>query len=89
MRFEYDVAYQARPGATPLSVAMPVGIRSHTDATVRPWIDNLLPDNPDVLTRWRRQFGASSSDAFDLLATPVGEDCAGAVRSSVSNGFRP
>ncbi len=80
VRFEYDAAYQARPGATPLSVAMPVAIRSHTDATVRPWIDNLLPDNPDVLTRWRRQFGASSTEAFDLLATPVGEDCAGAVR---------
>lgn len=40
----------------------------------------LLPDNDAVLRRWARQFHVSASSPFALLSTPVGEDCAGAVR---------
>ena len=40
----------------------------------------MLPDNADVLERWARQFQTSASSPFSLLATPVGEDCAGAVQ---------
>ena len=32
------------------------------------------------LARWARQFHVSSSSPFSLLATQIGEDCAGAVR---------
>jgi len=91
LRFEYDDNYGARPstlpmslattpGATPLSLSMPLQIRSHTDQVVTPWLWNLLPDNEAVLARWARQFHASTSSPFSLLATPVGEDCAGAVQ---------
>jgi serine/threonine-protein kinase HipA len=40
----------------------------------------LLPDNEAVLARWARQFQASASSPFSMLATPIGHDCAGAVR---------
>jgi serine/threonine-protein kinase HipA len=95
LRFEYDGDYVARPStlpstlpmslatgppAVPLSLSMPMQVRSHTDQVVTPWLWNLLPDNEAVLARWARQFHASASSPFSLLATPIGEDCAGAVQ---------
>lgn len=82
LRFEYDDAYRQRPGATPLSLSMPTQIRTHTEQVVTPWLWGLLPDNDAVLGRWARQFHVSASSPFALLGTPVGEDCAGAVRFS-------
>jgi serine/threonine-protein kinase HipA len=80
LNFTYDAGYQARPGMTPLSVSMPGQVRSHPDSLISPWLWNLLPDNEAVLLRWARQFHASASSPFSLLATPIGHDCAGAVR---------
>ncbi|MDZ4826178.1 MAG: type II toxin-antitoxin system HipA family toxin [Actinomycetota bacterium] len=80
LRFEYDDDYRAQPNATPISVSMPIEIRSHSDRVVTPWLWGLLPDNDAVLARWARQFHVSLSSPFAMLATPVGEDCAGAVR---------
>ncbi len=58
---------------------MPVEISEHADHTVGPWLAGLLPDNENVLARWARTFQVGNSP-FALLGTPVGEDCAGAVR---------
>ncbi|MGH9039147.1 MAG: type II toxin-antitoxin system HipA family toxin [Acidimicrobiia bacterium] len=80
VRFNYDDAYLDRPGATPLSVSMPLQARTHRSAAVTPWLWGLLPDNADVLERWARRFQASATSPFSLLATPVGRDCAGAVQ---------
>ncbi|MGH3274282.1 MAG: HipA N-terminal domain-containing protein [Streptosporangiaceae bacterium] len=79
LRFDYDDEYRLRPGVTPLSVSMPTQIRSHTDQVVTPWLWNLLPDNDSVIDRWARRFQVSASP-FALLGTPIGLDCAGAVR---------
>jgi serine/threonine-protein kinase HipA len=79
LRFDYDDAYRAIPGATPVSVSMPRSVRTHSDGIVTPWLWGLLPDNEAVLARWARNFHTSASP-FALLATPVGHDCAGAVR---------
>lgn len=78
-RFTYDSAYRTARTATPVSVALPLALGEHSDAAVMPWISGLLPDNIDVLRRWARLF-STSAEAYDLLATPVGEDCAGAVQ---------
>ena len=80
LRFEYDDEYRRRPNATPLSVSMPTQVRSHPDGVIAPWLWGLLPDNEAVLARWARQFHASASSPFSMLATPIGHDCAGAVR---------
>ena len=80
LRFDYSDEYRERPGATPLSLSMPIQIRSHADGVITPWLWNLLPDNSAVLQRWARQFQVSASSPFSLLATQIGEDCAGAVR---------
>jgi serine/threonine-protein kinase HipA len=80
LRFDYGDEYRQLPDATPLSLSMPTQVRAHADRTVTPWLWGLLPDNDAVLGRWARQFHVSASSPFSLLATPVGEDCAGAVR---------
>lgn len=79
LRFDYDDEYRQRPAATPLSVSMPPSIRSHRDREITPWLWGLLPDNERVLERWAREFQASAKP-FSLLSTPIGRDCAGAVR---------
>jgi serine/threonine-protein kinase HipA len=80
LTFDYDDQYRLRSGATPLSLSMPTQVRSHADHVVTPWLWGLLPDNEAVLRRWARHFHVSASTPFSLLATPIGEDCAGAVR---------
>lgn len=80
LRFDYEAAYQQQRGHTPLSLSMPVQVTSHAHQVISPWLWGLLPDNEAVLRRWGRGFHVSPSSAFSLLATPVGEDCAGAVR---------
>lgn len=80
LRFDYDDAYRARAGATPLSLSMPTHIGTHPDHVITPWLWGLLPDNLSVLDRWAKRFQVSASSPFALLSTPVGEDCAGAFR---------
>jgi serine/threonine-protein kinase HipA len=87
LRFDYDDSYRARSAPTPLSLSMPIQVRSHPHETVAPWLWGLLPDNEAVLARWAREFQASSSSPFSLLATPVGHDCAGAVRFATPDGL--
>ncbi len=79
LRFDYDEEHHASASSTPLSVAMPTSVRSHPERTIGPWLWGLLPDNDAVLRRWARDFHASASP-FSLLSTPIGHDCAGAVR---------
>jgi serine/threonine-protein kinase HipA len=80
LRFAYDDEYRERGNATPLSGSMPTQVRSHPDSAINPWLWGLLPDNEAVLSRWARDFHASASSPFSMLATPIGHDCAGAVR---------
>ncbi|HEY0618485.1 MAG TPA: HipA domain-containing protein [Kribbella sp.] len=80
LAFTYDQKYMAKNSPTPVSVSMPTQIASHADNHITPWLWGLLPDNEAVLNRWSRAFHVSSSSAFSLLATPLGEDCPGAVR---------
>lgn len=80
LSFAYAEAYLAQATPTPLSLSMPTPLRSHPDGAITPWLWGLLPDNDRVLARWAREFHVSASSPFSLLATPVGEDCAGAVQ---------
>ncbi|MFL5818975.1 MAG: type II toxin-antitoxin system HipA family toxin [Conexibacter sp.] len=80
LAFAYDEEFRRRPDTTPLSLTLPKQIREHVGARLDAWLWGLLPNNDAVLQRWGRQFHVSASSPFALLSTPVGEDCAGAVR---------
>ncbi len=68
-----------RPGAASLSLSLPAEQLEHGDATVRPWLANLLPDDDRVLVRWARRLQVSATP-FGLLGSEAGLDCAGAVQ---------
>ncbi|MDE0268326.1 MAG: HipA domain-containing protein [Acidimicrobiaceae bacterium] len=73
--FEYDADYLASPDATPLSVSLQQGRHE-----VGVWLDGLLSDNHLVRERWQVEHRIPTTRAIDLLASPVGRDCAGAVQ---------
>lgn len=80
LRFTYLDEWRSRPDATPLSTSLPLAAGSHDHKSVESFLWGLLPDNTAVLAAWGRRFQVSPRDAFSLLSTPVGEDCAGAVQ---------
>jgi serine/threonine-protein kinase HipA len=80
LAFTYDDDYAGRPAPTPLSLSLPTQVRRHVGTALEAWLWGLLPDNDIVLRRWSREFHVSATSPFALLSTPVGEDCAGAVR---------
>ncbi|WP_428121385.1 HipA domain-containing protein [Candidatus Poriferisodalis sp.] len=47
---------------------------------IETWLDGLLPDLPADREQWRLLVGAASIDPFNLLSTPIGTECAGAVQ---------
>ncbi|HEY0197809.1 MAG TPA: HipA N-terminal domain-containing protein [Rhodanobacter sp.] len=82
----YDRQWMEAPEGRPLSLSLPFttpGTHGKTAplpaAAVAAYFDNLLPDNDRILRRLRDRYGASSTSAFDLLAT-IGRDCVGAVQ---------
>ena len=78
--FTYDEAYAHGPAAVPLSLSMPLQRRRFADARVQGWMEGLLPGHSRVLSHWAAKHGAASVEPFDLLATRVGLECAGAVQ---------
>ncbi len=80
LAFTYADDYAGRATTTPLSLSLPTQVPRHAGANLEAWLWGLLPDNDAVLRRWSRAFHVSAASPFALLSTPVGEDCAGAVR---------
>ena len=83
LTFEYDEDYRHRTNATPISLSMPLAVRTHADTTAHPVVSNylqgLLPDDDALLKRWASFYQTRTTNPFYLLGTPVGRDCAGAV----------
>jgi serine/threonine-protein kinase HipA len=79
LELTYDDAWRADRHATPLSLSMPLTVRSHPDQVVRAYLWGLLPDNGHILERWARRYQVSARNPFALLRQ-VGEDCAGAAQ---------
>lgn len=78
MRLRYSES--PSPTVTPLSVSMPGPTGRYRESVLDPWLSGLLPDRPETLRQWRRQFGISNeSDAYSLVRH-VGEDLAGAAQ---------
>ncbi len=80
LMFAYDDTYASGPAAVPLSLSMPLARRSYTDARVQGWMEGLLPGHSRVRSHWAAKYAAASVEPFDLLATTVGLECAGAVQ---------
>lgn len=80
LAFTYDEPYVRGPAAVPLSLSMPLTRKRFSDARVQGWMEGLLPGHSRVRSHWAAKHGAASVEPFDLLATRVGLECAGAVQ---------
>ena len=78
LEIRFDDAYRGNPHAVPLSTKMPLESPSHRGIAVENWLWGLLPDDPNVLEKWRVDFGVRERNPFGLLGSPIGEDCPGA-----------
>lgn len=76
--FVYDAAWASSAAAVPLSLSLPLRTRRHRGRVVANFVDNLLPDNPDVRERWAIDAGLDTTEPFYLLAE-YGHDVAGAA----------
>ena len=78
LEIRFDDAYRADVSAVPLSTMMPLENPIHKGIGLENWLLGLLPDDPNVLEKWRIDFGVRERIPFGLLGSPVGEDCPGA-----------
>ena len=73
LRFEYDAGYQSSPGATPISLSMPLALNTHADVPARRVVSNfltgLLPDDTATIKRWADFYKVRTSSPFFLLGT--------------------
>ena len=79
LSLSYDEAYRSRPGATPLSLSMPLTAAEHPNRRISAYLWGLLPDSPGALARLGSEHGVSANNPFSLLRH-VGRDAAGAVQ---------
>jgi serine/threonine-protein kinase HipA len=75
---EYDAEWTNAEESIPLSLSLPLASRVHRGAVLANFLDNLLPDNPDVRQRWAVDAGLDSVEPFGLLAE-YGAEVAGAA----------
>ncbi|WP_169514075.1 HipA domain-containing protein [Jonesia quinghaiensis] len=75
---QYDAQYVLDDQSAPISLQFPLTTTPYSGKTVEFFLENLLPDRPEVRTQWARDAGLDSIDAFDLLAI-YGEDVAGGL----------
>jgi serine/threonine-protein kinase HipA len=78
----YDAEWASSDVAVPLSLSLPLRNQRHRGRVVASFLDNLLPDSPDVRQRWATDARLDTTEPFFLLRE-YGEDVAGAV------SFRP
>lgn len=79
-RLRYNDAYAQADSATPLSTLFVPERIEHSGEALANWLAGLLPDDGRVLDSMRERYGIHKSRPLDLLGTPLGEDCAGAVQ---------
>ena len=79
-RLRYRRAYAQTDSATPLSTLFVPERTEHSGEALANWLLGLLPDDDRVLDSLRDRYGTHKSRPLDLLGTPIGEDCAGAVQ---------
>jgi serine/threonine-protein kinase HipA len=75
----YETAWQFSSDSFPVSLSLPLSKKSHSDESIRPFLQGLLPDNPAVIEAWGKRFQVSPRNPFDIVKH-VGEDCAGALQ---------
>ena len=87
IEFSYVPDWLKWPGASPVSLSLPLGNSKFEGTKVAAFFENLLPDNEDIRRQVAQRVHAQGSDAYSLLDA-VGRDCVGALQF-LPKGFEP
>lgn len=87
LRLEYTPEQLQRGTPIPLSVLLPVVPGPQPEQIVANFLDNLLPDSPEVRRRWAQEARLPNDSPFELLGA-YGADVAGAITFAPA-GTRP
>ena len=79
LSLSYEPSWRDSTHSHSLSVSMPLADTTYPHKLVSSYLWNLLPENPNVLQHWGRQYGVSAANPFKLLAY-VGADVPGAAQ---------
>lgn len=85
LRFDYDDQYRREPRATPLSVSMPVQVRSHPDSAISAWLSGLLANDCKVIQPSVTETGNLIPSLFSTLFEFANDDYAGGARIVTTN----
>ena len=77
--FRYDESWLANASSFPISLSLPFRDDPYRGAPVTAVFENLLPDSETLRRKVAERVGATSSDAYGLLAA-IGADCVGALQ---------
>lgn len=84
VRFVYDEHYRSTPGATPISLSMPLALAEHRKRAALPFLEGLLTDNDTARRAIADRFGVSAKNPVAILAH-IGADVAGALQFTTSD----
>jgi len=84
VRFIYDEQYRSTPGATPVSLSMPLALAEHRKRVALPYLEGLLTDNDFARRAMADRFGVSAKNPIAILAH-IGTDVAGALQFTTSD----
>lgn len=77
IHFQYDPEYIKEPGASPVSLTIPLSEKKYSDKVMLPFFDGLIPEGW-LLDIAQKNWKINPSDRLGLLLTFC-EDCIGAV----------
>jgi len=75
LSFAYETAYSGPP----VSLSMPISPITYPQRIIRPYLQGLLPDDPNVRADIANRYSCLGENPFDLLSH-IGLDCPGAVQ---------
>ncbi|MGH7108413.1 MAG: HipA N-terminal domain-containing protein, partial [Acetobacteraceae bacterium] len=87
LSLEYESGWRRLRTSHSLSLSMPLSGATCPHRPVWAYLWNLLPEDPNVLRRWGRQYQVSPANPFKLLAH-VGADVPGAAQFIPPEGLQ-
>lgn len=79
LQLTYDQSWVEASNTIPLSLSLPLTLKTYSGDVVINYFDNLLPDNEGIRKALAQRMSLHSQEVFDLLAA-IGRDCVGAVQ---------
>lgn len=83
LSFKYNLNWIQSSQAFPVSLSIPLSRKTYYGDLVANYLENLLPNNQQVISKIVAKFDIKTNSPFDILSV-IGKDCVGAIQLSTS-----